>query len=350
MSRVKRLASGAISLILFVAILEGMARVDDWWSFLTTGRPTSPGIGQIEDYDANGSRMRPNTAWRGITFNRYGFNNRDDFTYTQRAHRWRILVLGDSIAEGTSSGADGGNWPQMVEDDLQKAGWDVEVLNAAAPGNTLEHAVNRLESEWYQFHPDIIVVQKESRSLVMPSPTWTSNRILPLRLTSSALVSKLVSYRPADVHTALTLQRIRFGLWQTVPSVPPSALESYATQVDRLVGATQAKLMLVTVPLVTTEQNYAQHEDIGWNDIYFWPWIDNPHVVIQGSNLMNDYLVARAAAHPDQFTTVDLRPVIPATDQYFRDTMHYTRQGNETAAQAIAEQLIPLLQQVAAKP
>lgn len=332
-----------VTVILFILTLEGMARIDTGLQIANRGSVVPPTINSTFVNDQIGPRIPPYTTWRWVTTNRYGFNDSDDYTYTQRTHRWRILVIGDSIPMGMIAPGTG-NWPAMLAHDLQQQGWDVEVINASRAGASLPEITDRLAGDYYQFHPDIIIEQSSFHTLYGQKAGQLSlPYIWPLRelKDASAFAQKVTTYRPPNIQTAIILQRLRFGITHLDQTLPPTYATELTSQLDRLTTTAQtlnAPLLVVTVPHAT-DSSYAI------NYLYTSPWLATTDTLEQGFGELNSLVVA----HAGPYTAVDIRPVLESDQSAFFDFVHYTAKGNILTAQALSAQLTPILQQLASR-
>src|SRR3989338_3449600 len=91
----------------------------------------------------------------GINSQRYREQER---TFTKPNDTFRIVVIGDSIADG--AGSSGGNsFPRVLERLLQKQFLDkrIEVVVLARAGYSMSQELRILEKEAGLYHPDLIV-------------------------------------------------------------------------------------------------------------------------------------------------------------------------------------------------
>ena len=98
-------------------------------------------------------------AYRG-TSNRLGFRGPDppDPSSPPRPGAWRLVLLGDSLAEGMGLEDFSHTLPAQLGDTLGEAGEDVEVINLAVSGyNTLQE-VETLRRHGLAFRPRVVVV------------------------------------------------------------------------------------------------------------------------------------------------------------------------------------------------
>jgi len=94
--------------------------------------------------------------YRGSS-NRLGFRDRDH-VLTKPDGTYRILVLGDSIADGIFVPEYGDTFPALMEGFLQEAGHSVEVINMSVSGYNTSQEVEILKAKGIQFQPDMVLV------------------------------------------------------------------------------------------------------------------------------------------------------------------------------------------------
>jgi len=91
------------------------------------------------------------------TSNSLGFRDREH-PLRKRPGTWRLLVLGDSIAEGFRIDDDRAIFPALLEKLLRARGLDAEVLNFAVNGYDTRQEVETLRAKGMAFHPDLVLV------------------------------------------------------------------------------------------------------------------------------------------------------------------------------------------------
>lgn len=109
--------------------------------------PQAPGT------TASGDRFDPN--WR---FNRLGFRDRDHAPAPQPGV-FRIVVIGDSIAEGFGVDDDSATFPALLEKNMGEAGHEIEVVNLAVSGYNTQQEVAMLVERGLGFQPDLVLLQ-----------------------------------------------------------------------------------------------------------------------------------------------------------------------------------------------
>jgi hypothetical protein len=117
-------------------------------------------------YNDPGSKYRHKSAdgtwWFRI--NRQGMRDNRDFSYKKPDGVKRIISLGDSFTIGYQVDVDQ-TFSAVLERELQKAGHDVEVLNAGVSGFSNAEEALYLERELLKYDPDLVVLSFYSNDL-----------------------------------------------------------------------------------------------------------------------------------------------------------------------------------------
>lgn len=95
-------------------------------------------------------------GWAGAA-NRLGYRS-PERPKAKPAGTFRIVVLGDSVAEGLGVDDDGAIFPARLERLLRAAGRPVEVLNFAVTGYNTAQEVETLAARALAFDPDLVVL------------------------------------------------------------------------------------------------------------------------------------------------------------------------------------------------
>ena len=89
--------------------------------------------------------------------NNHGWRDRDR-QYDNKNNAYRILVLGDSVTYGAIVPAEK-VYTRILESELQKNGYNIEVLNIAYGGWGTDQQLEALVHEGIKYHPNLIIVQ-----------------------------------------------------------------------------------------------------------------------------------------------------------------------------------------------
>jgi len=110
--------------------------------------------GESNDSLSPGVTESPNGV--RTTINRWGFRGHD-FALNKPDGVIRIVCFGESTTFGQPSDDDETIWPARLERRLTEFGRRVEVINASAPGQTIEHSIAKLD-HLRRFEPDMVVI------------------------------------------------------------------------------------------------------------------------------------------------------------------------------------------------
>jgi acyl-CoA thioesterase-1 len=69
-----------------------------------------------------------------------------------------IMVFGDSLSAAYGIDYDAG-WVTLLEQRLDKKGYDIEVINASISGNTSGNGLNRIEKDLEKHDPDLLILE-----------------------------------------------------------------------------------------------------------------------------------------------------------------------------------------------
>lgn len=91
-------------------------------------------------------------------FNRLGFRDRNH-TPAPEPGVFRIVVIGDSIAEGLGVHDDSAIFPALLEKRMAEAGHEIEIVNLAVRGYNTQQEVAMLVERGLAFQPDLVLLQ-----------------------------------------------------------------------------------------------------------------------------------------------------------------------------------------------
>ena len=89
--------------------------------------------------------------------NNHGWRDKDR-QYSNTGGAYRILVLGDSVTYGAIVPAEK-VYTRVLEDELQKNGYNIEVINISYGGWGTDQQLEALVNEGVKYHPNLIIVQ-----------------------------------------------------------------------------------------------------------------------------------------------------------------------------------------------
>lgn len=102
-------------------------------------------------------RLVPKTVFRDdgppVTVNHRGFRG-PEIVIPKPADTCRIIFFGGSHVFDF----DGNNWPKLVEDSLLRMGKKVDVVNAGVPGHRTADSLGKLLTDLWLLEPDVVVV------------------------------------------------------------------------------------------------------------------------------------------------------------------------------------------------
>lgn len=130
---------------------------------------------------------------------RQGF--RDDAIYSavKPAGTTRILVLGDSFAQG-SGNAYRDIWPVLTENELRRTGHKVEIIKAGVFGFDTRQETLYLERLYNEYRPDIVVMAMVLHDVFTNAPIGSAGIFEPA-------VQKLAD-KKSELHSLILLRRL----------------------------------------------------------------------------------------------------------------------------------------------
>ncbi|MHC4342599.1 MAG: SGNH/GDSL hydrolase family protein, partial [Planctomycetota bacterium] len=137
------------SLLLSLLLAEFVVRL--------TGAAPGFGIIQFERFQLSQNPELLYEPLPGSETNDLGYRDRNHALERSTTHR--IVILGDSIAAGFAVHRSQDIFPDVVEQRLQEAGFDVEVINLGVVGYNTAQEVETLRVRGLQYDPDLVVLE-----------------------------------------------------------------------------------------------------------------------------------------------------------------------------------------------
>lgn len=337
-----RLRNALVYSLVLLFTLEALARVETFARELKRGRGGSLQDAQIRD--ETGTRGKPHGVWGSVRLDQFGFH--DDGKYEKKKAEGvvRILCLGDSVTFGTHTPPD--NWPKYLEESLRETYPQVEIINTAMPGNNYAQIVDRFESEYLDFEPDIVIMYKGFRHFLkgegaktpLAPPWWHGVTRF------SAFFHKLLRKEPEGAHERLLARREQLGIDELVTAVTDQHLLAYRQQAERLVRLSQEhgfQLVLSSFPFLVNEENRSEYMDLVDSALYFYPSISADTFI--ASIPQFDAVTRELAEQTEGVTYADIGRRLERSRENFADCYHLTRAGSRQVAARYEEVLSGLL-------
>ena len=296
-----RLAKGAVILVVVAIAAELALRVLGFGHPLIY-KPSAAGYELVPDQTVN--RFRKFTH-----INSLGTRG-PETTPLPKSGTYRILVLGDSVANGGTQINDADTWPLRLQAALARRQQPVEVLNASAGGWSIPN-----EADWLSKHgtlgAKLIILEMNEKDLDQPfvgPEILDSNISFPSKNPSSALGELTTRY----IMPRLGLGRPTADPGSTADAFDPQRAQKVLGSLDsirRFANANGAKLIIL-----------------------YWDLVDPaPAGVAAARNRMLSY----ASDHQ----VVVIRPDLNKNrngQRYFRDGIHPNVNGNAVIANDLA--------------
>ncbi len=165
----RKVAFAILTVLLFVGLVEGAARLY-WWRmqsevFANVTEKSkallrNDGINFMKEvHPIYGYVLKPGQYSQAVYINPHGFMQRDVVPVVRQANHLRVVAMGESTTQGHD--VDTGNYPVHLRQILQhhvkdRAG--VEVVNAGVAGWNSDQVMFRAEREMAAYRPDIVIL------------------------------------------------------------------------------------------------------------------------------------------------------------------------------------------------
>ncbi|HXZ17837.1 MAG TPA: acyltransferase family protein [Roseiarcus sp.] len=339
-------ASVANPIYSYRAARENPAAFTTWWFYYLNEWIREDGVrGAIEKPDPLGKLpfvLVPKSSGRmfdtTVRINSAGFRGPE--IAADKGDRFRIVALGESQTFGPTLRDGEKPWPERLEDVFAaraSCGRPIEVINAGTEAYTLADNVERLSRDILPLKPDLILSTHGMNGLLALGLRQEAPPNEPgPRPRASALIGRAV----------LTIERAAYD-WRARAAVRPPPLTDaalmaspYADAYRRLIALGResgVKVALATSSLAVDAASPREVKD-------FYGAVFKPI----------DDIVAANAAHNRMVRLVGRQegaPVVEAIasldgdwdDDLYLDIVHFTERGNERAAEAMFQALIPIL-------
>lgn len=320
--------------------IEGAARFRAYLKYGSAG--TQPDI-YVTDADL-GALPRAgavtSTSGARTTINRWGLRG-GDCSIEKPAGVLRVLCLGESTTFGQPGDDDADIWPAQLEQDLRRAGTNVEVLNGAVIGFSVGQTRIRFERELERFNPDIVVIyhaatniaaharRQFSPGVTQASESWSLAQMrdqysLAYNLLRSNTATLLASQFPGARHDRLDEKGVTF-------------FEQELTSLVNMCRSNGAQVVICTFPRAfDPSQPEAVCGRLAQTALFF-----NPQLSIRGlADAYKRYnATIRRVATEDRLLLADLDGTLSTVPDNFIDSVHLSAKGHKQAADLIAETL-----------
>ncbi len=343
----------AVSIVVFVAMLEFCARLDD---FFTYGAPiwrtySSEGLLQVDRFGKRGS---PGARYKKWQLNSLGYRGPE-----LRSGTVRIACFGASETFGLYE-APGQEYPRQLERDLdQWAGKPTfEVVNVAYPAQTVASAVQRVPEVVEHVRPRFAVIYpfpasyawlpslKAVDQLPDSSPAKFEWRLGErIRTAAKTVVPEFVQYQIRELEVRMHEDRVKkkAARYPVMDRVPEENVDLFRSDLVRLVDALrQSGVEPVLVTHATFFGKPLSRDD--QQMLALWrEWI--PMLTGEGLLDLEQRMNAaiRSVAAERHTVLIDAAAEIPPGGKYFADFTHFTTLGAELMAGKIAQGLEPVL-------
>jgi len=352
MKLLKLLFRVAASVVIFVAILELCARLDDFFTY------QAPLVGSYSNAnlfqrDQLGRRGIPGARYKKWQMNSLGYRGPE-----LRSGTVRIVCIGSSETFGLYEDA-GQEYPRQLERDLnQWAGKPTfEVVNVAYPAQSVAGAVLRVPEVVETLRPRLAVIYASPALYAwLPAVNGVSDDPPParfewrlaerIRTAGKSLLPGFIQDQVREFQNRERERYIRRKIvgQQLMDSLPEENVNLFHSDLVRLVDALRQRgVEPVLVTHATLSEKPVSRNDqqmlTEWRR--FFPLLTEEGY-LDMARRMN--ATVRAVATEQHVVLVDAATEIAPGSQNFGDFLHFTTAGAEVMAARVAEGLEPLLQ------
>jgi lysophospholipase L1-like esterase len=343
----------ALGMVLFVAVLEFCARLDDYISF------HAPFLGvygsdNLYETDQLGKRGKPFARYRKWQLNELGY--RGPQFEKDRIH---IVTFGASETFGLYESNDN-EYPRQLERDLnERAGKQAyQVVNVAYAGQTLPTATLRVPEIVARIHPQIALIYPSPSFYIYLPSKQTVEQAQPeaaeafeLRI-SNRLHDTAKDVLPEYLQTRLRTLEIRrsIGSEPEIERLPEEAVDRFRRDLTEMVRTLRANgvepLVMTHATIFGAEPQNPDHAMlIAWRKFY-------PKLKEEGLLDLEERVnqATREIAAQQHITLVDIARDIPPGSEYFADFVHFTDAGATVMAKNLADAVEPMVPQSSGSP
>lgn len=342
--------------VLALVVMELCARLDDCltWGAPFWGPYSNATLVVRDEY---GTHNRPNAQFEKWQINSFGFRG-PEITKQKPEGVVRVLVIGASESFGLYE-SPGRDYPAQLDRLLnEREPGRFQVLNAACAGMTLPRFVTYYRTWLAQFDPDIVVVYPtpagyletnapamEERAGAASAPGLLDSLRLPRRI-KTALKRLLPGSWQAWARNRILARKIRDrGPGWSWQQAPLERVQLFREHLEALIGeirASHAQAVLAThvnrFPEDRSRWTPADRAQLAaWR--WFYPRASETAILSMERNCNQ---VVRDLARSDGLPLVDLAVLMPRTGDDFADFSHFTDQGAQFVASALASEILKL--------
>lgn len=342
-------------LLLFLAVMEVAARLDDWIRWDAPIFQNYSHLSLSVDNE-HGRQGRPHGRFQKWQLNKLGLRG-PEVPPARPGGPIRVLVLGASETFGLHE-APGGEFPALLQKILDlKAPGRYLVINAGFPGMSLPRLRFFFSRDYLALKPDIALIYPSPafyldlepprdparHYFAVPRRPWFQSR---LKGKAMILAKRLI---PASWQTLMRRGLIyyrRMGgkkgfVWRTAPLGRVEIFARDLLALTSTIAESGTQVVLAT---------HATRFGAGLSDedrFHLYAWLlyfprPEPQALLEMENLCNNRV--RTIAKAFKLPLVDLAADLGGRAQMFADFSHFTDQGAEKAARLLAAEVLRLTQ------
>lgn len=317
------------TLILGVLALEGALRVRQYVRY---GTPANSVFHWRIDPATSLRLPQPNQRSERLNTNSLGFRG-DEVQSPKPKGVVRIAFVGASTTLCAEVSPDGAIWPALVAAGLAERfpGVQFDFVNAGVPGFTVEQSQRLFEHTIAGLEPDVVVVLHATNDLTIDTRRLAreagfrevageEESFLARNWLSYRLIQKNLRARRNAAQARTGADRLQFD--------PDGLADAFRARLEALLDTVRATAPLVAVATfahrIRPEQNTDDRLAAAATNLLYMPYLSLDGL-LAGYGAYNRAIVAAAASRG--VLLIGGHEGIPATPEYFEDSVHFTAAG-----------------------
>jgi lysophospholipase L1-like esterase len=319
------------------------------------GRATTEIYASEFDPATGTSQPLPSQDYGFLHINALGFRG-PEIPRDKPAGALRFAFLGGSTTFCAEASSDEATWPMLVAAALSKElGAPCDVVNAALPGIGIRELRRILDVRVKATRPDVIVIYEATNDLSRDTRKLADEQGLFIASGDerSALARISVAWDLIEKNLRVLARTRDAKSGQARLEYDADALaRGFRTELEGLVREARAIAPVVVLVTFSTKmrasQTDAQRLASANTSLLYMPYMSTDGL-LRGFEAYNR--VIREVATAEGVVLVDGEDSIPADDQHFNDSVHFTDAGSAKQAQRVIERLstITALRELATK-
>jgi lysophospholipase L1-like esterase len=332
-----------VSVVLTLAFVEGALRIRQWMRYGSTGTAL---YGSRFDQASGLTVPLAGERTGTIAINSHGFRG-PEFSVPKPPGMIRLAFLGASTTFCAEVSSNEAAWPHLVWQALEDRfpGAQLDYVNGAFPGYTVDSSTKNLRHRIRPLEPDVIVLYEGVNDLSRETRRLAEQQgILRGNVDDDNFLGRWwLTWSLVEKNLRL-LARQRNATQEDAPHIrfdPREISSGFRTRLTALVRDAQQVAPLVAVATfsqkVRAGQSPEQQVHNSATHLYYMPFLAVNDIVRTFAEYNR---VIREVAAETGALLIENENDIPADDEHFRDSVHFTDEGSRAMAQRVSRALI----------